>query len=144
MEARAADSDDVASGVGVVVGEAAVWCVETLGCTGPSSERGENARGSARRLTIPVRPAQSNARRATATTETIPVRNGRRGRYLPRGASLLRVSLDRVRAQIRPIAPRRIGSSKNCQDRAATTIVATTWNASSEKLALCCGPGAVS
>src|SRR5215210_6168767 len=85
VEVRAAASDDVffgdvASGVGVVVGEPAVWCVETLGCTGPFSERAESPLVSARGLTIPVRPAQSNARTATAATETIPVRNGRRGR----------------------------------------------------------------
>jgi hypothetical protein len=59
-------------------------------------------------------------------------------------ASLLRVNLDRVWVQIRPIAPRRMGSSKYRQERAATTIVATTWSASREKLALCCGPGAMS
>src|SRR5215218_2236651 len=85
VEARAARSDDVfpgdaASGVGVVVGVAAVWWVETWGCTGPFSERAESPRVSARGLTIPVRPAQSNASTAAATTQTVPVRNGRRGR----------------------------------------------------------------
>src|SRR3712207_3050076 len=75
VEARAAGSGDVAFGVGVV---AAVWRVETWGCTGPFSERAESPLVSARGLAIPVSPAHANARTATATTEAIPVRNGRR------------------------------------------------------------------
>src|SRR5215203_1977895 len=69
-----------ASGSGVVLGAAAVWCVETPGSMGSFSDRAARPLLCARGLTIPDRPAQSTAKTLTATTVTTPVRTGRRGR----------------------------------------------------------------
>src|SRR5215211_3376583 len=137
-------SGDVFSGAALVVGAATVRCVETPEPTGPLSDRVARSLLSARGLTIPDNPAQSTARTPTATMDTTPVTNGRRGRKGPRGASPPSRSLDLAWAQIRPIAPRRMGSSKNCQERAATATVATTCITSRPRLAFCCKPGAVS
>src|SRR5918995_2268661 len=140
-EVRAAVFGDIFSGAGVLSGATTVRCVETLGCAGPFRDRAASPVLSAVGPTTPVKPAQSNASTATATTDTTPVTTGRRGRSL---ASPLRPSLDLVCVQILPRAPQRIGSSKNCQERAATTMVATTWRTSRVKLAFCCWLGAVS
>jgi hypothetical protein len=40
--------------------------------------------------------------------------------------------------------PRRIGSSTNRQESAATMIVAATWSTCREMVGFCCRPGAVS
>src|ERR687889_2209513 len=136
-------SGEVFSGAAVVVGATTVRWVETPEPTGSFSERVARSLLSVRGLTIPDNPAQSTARTPTATMDTTPVTNGRRGRSPPRGASSPRRSLDLAWPHIRPIAARQIGSSKNYQESAAMATVATTCITCRPRLA-CCIPGVVS
>src|SRR5215213_9374255 len=138
-----AASEDVGSGV--VAGGAAVWCVETPGSLGVFSEDAVIPPLSTFGPTIPARPTPSTTSTPSATRTTALVANRRRRCERVRsGARLVNHSLDLARAQSRPRAPRRIGSSKNRQDRAATTMVAATWATCRERLGFWSRPGAVS
>src|SRR5215218_10708231 len=136
-------TEDVDSGV--VAGGAAVWCVETPGSLGVFWDEAVNPLLSAFVPTIPASPTPSTTRTPSPTRTTALVTNRRRCCERDRsGARLVSHSPDLVCAQSRPSAPRRIGSSTNRHDRAATTMVAATCEPCRERLGFCSRPGAVS
>src|SRR5215210_8395978 len=134
---------DEVAGAGAVVGGAAdAWSVESLiSSAGAFSEGGANPLPSAPMLItpaawpVPARPALASARTLNAPTKASQGHRGTAFRCDPP---------DRACAQNRPRAPRRIGSSTNHQDRAATAMVAPTWRTSRGRFTLLCTVGVVS
>src|SRR5215218_6961539 len=126
------------SDAGVSAGASTVLCVETPGSAGAFCEASDNPLLCADfGPTTPARPAPPSAR-----TTTAPPTNRRR--LCSRVEAERRHSPDLSRPQSLPMAPRRIGSSTNRQESAATAIVAATWSICSERDGFCCRPGAVS
>src|SRR5215212_6889418 len=112
-----------AAGAGAVVGGAAgASSVESLiSSVGTfSSEIGGNPLPVPMLIT-PARPAPASARTLSAPTKATQLR---------RGTAFRRHPPDRACAQNRPRAPRRMGSSTNRQDRAATAMAAPTCRTS--------------
>src|SRR5215204_1619288 len=139
QEVRVSDATlgEEVAGVGAVVGGAAAGAssVESLiSSPGAFSEGGGNPLPSAPRLFTPARPAPSSARTLSAPTKAAQLHRGTAFRCHPP---------DRACAQNRPRAPRRIGSSTNRQDRAATAMVAPTSRTSRGRFTLLCTVGVV-
>src|SRR5215212_9140595 len=134
----------LASGAGVVSGASTVWCEDTPGSAGALSAAADNPLlfGVWGWIT-PAKPATSSARTPSARTTTtlLPTNRRRRCRLL---RAPLRHSPDLSCPESRSMAPRRIGSSTNSQESAATPMVAATWSICSERVGFCCRPGAVS
>src|ERR671911_2395679 len=80
----------------------------------------------------PARPAASRARTPTTTSATTLPTNLRR--RCSRDDAARRHASDLSCSQSWPMAPRRIGSSTNRQERAATVMVAATWSTWSERV----------
>ena len=115
-----------------------MWCAEDIGRHCPFSERVESPLVSARWVTIPVRPAPSNARTATATTETITGENGLAEDNFSRG-----VSSTRKPDRLCPDPSYGTGADgflEKLPGRAATTMVATNGALRAKGLPSAAGP----
>src|SRR5215210_8115047 len=139
QEVRVADAalgDEVAGAGAGAGGAAGASSVESLiSSSGAFSEGGGNPLPSVPMRITPARPAPANVRTLSAPTKATRLR---------RRTAFPRHPPDRACAQNRPRAPRRIGSSTNLQDRAATAMVAPTWRTYRGRFTLLCTVGVVS